>query len=661
MTVPLLANDHETSSQSIQNAEGDDPTGAFTSTTQRNRKMIVAGCGIEFIVIGILILVFFIGFIENDYKNKCFYNPNLDDHDINNTKNNSTSNSNQWFESHVELKHFDTNCYYKVVNMFRDYPCNCRQYIHTSDNDNIDNDHDSDACSPEMVELMFLNFEDLQNIYFVGDANEEYYFTKEMLSNLKYLQIWNMENAPINHIWSSEGTSKLNNLEIFRWVSTRSYTGTNTSIPFKGFAKLDKMKAIDISGAANLANEEIPDDICNLKQMRLFDINYAPYVRYIPYDCIASNWKELRFMKFETFPHISYITPDIWNLPNLQTVMLTNNAFTISGKSFDFDTFDGFSNSLMKIWLASTTGVCNNGSVIINNTEYQGFGYLSKYLNSSSNSNSIGFSMDDVDNDDSRLLEFIQTFDPCAATCLAVSISCSADSWQNGVCSGECDREECDYDGGDCNQLCDCDYGKWFNNKCDIECNTTQCHWDFDQCIPTPAGNETCNLMNITVTQSIYSHYSYNNTDNIAITIPCYESWIDDTWCDGSCNVESCDYDGGWCNGCSTDGQCGYIWTALSTIPPDEGSVYGSDLFTQKRVCDYKDLVAYFFDEWDEADNCSDIFNVIDLNDNGFLGYYEILQYFAFHLGLTTYSHWQDKALQLDCSECLDNSSYYYW
>ena len=41
--------------------------------------------------------------------------------------------------------------------------------------------------------------------------------------------------------------------------------------------------------------------------------------------------------------------------------------------------------------------------------------------------------------------------------------------------------------------------------------------------------------------------------------------------------------------------------------------------------------------------------------------YTEILQYFALYFGITAQDHWQEKVLQLDCSACLHNSSYYYW
>lgn len=138
--------------------------------------------------------------------------------------------------------------------------------------------------------------------------------------------------------------SKLKNLEIFRWIgiSDSGYMGFNTTIPFDAFAKLEKMKAMLFDEIVQVTNKEIPKDICNLKQIRYFDIVFARLVEYIPYDCIAQEWKELRYLRVATFPKISYILPEIWKLPKLETVILTDNGFSVTKKSFDFDTFNGF-------------------------------------------------------------------------------------------------------------------------------------------------------------------------------------------------------------------------------------------------------------------------------------------------------------------------------
>ena len=428
--------------------------------------------------------------------------------------------------------------------------------------------------------------------------------------------------------------------------------GSNTTIPFESFSKLSKMKAIVMTECYHVLNQEIPDDICNLKEIKYFELEYTRHIEYIPYDCIATNWKELRYLIVAGFRRISYITPDIWNLPNLETVLMPDNAFSVTEKSFDFDTFDGFSESLRSVWFSSGISICTNGSIVIDNVEYKGFNYLGGFGTNSRLSLSLS-----SDDDDTKLLEFVAKFDPCGSPCSILSFDCYALEWQNGVCLDECNIEECNYDGDDCNQLCDCEYDLWFNNQCDDECNTTQCNWDFYQCVESIDTNETCNYNNIAG-----DDMDMVGSDMVNYTIPCYVSWMDDTWCDSACNVESCNYDGGMCNSCEEGTQCYQILFILQQASSgDDDCKYGYDVLTPDVVCPYKDVLVLIMDEFDHSDNCSVIFDFIDLNDNGFIGWHELVQTFATSLKTTTPTHWNEKIEQIDCSACLNNVSYYYW
>ena len=177
-------------------------------TVQCKRKSIVGGCGGIFVAIGILILVFFIQFINQDYEEKCFYNNYSD-----NVKKNDDWQYYQWYESHPELKYFYRNCYYPVVNIFNGYPCNCRQYTRYPEGHNAS----VDEFSPQMIELVFLNYNNLENIYMeISHSDYDnwawdsyYYFTNEMLGNTKYLKIWNMKFVEIDSISNEGNKTKL--------------------------------------------------------------------------------------------------------------------------------------------------------------------------------------------------------------------------------------------------------------------------------------------------------------------------------------------------------------------------------------------------------------------------------------------------------------------
>ena len=123
----------------------------------------------------------------------------------------------------------------------------------------------------------------------------------------------------------------------------------------------------------------------------------------------------------------------------------------------------------------------------------------------------------------------------------------------------------------------------------------------------------------------IISYTFLSNISNISDIfdsdhIPCY-AWVDDSWCDSSCNIESCNYDGGACDACGAS-QCYRLLELLEKIPgdDDDSDLYGNDLITQGRVCLYKDILVTFSDEFDASTNCSQLFATVDLNENGFIG-----------------------------------------
>ena len=121
---------------------------------------------------GVLILFFFLTFIENDYKNKCI--------DI---------KDKTWLIKNPELRLYKDYCKRKVVNMFSNYPCNCRQLYGRFAGADIT----SNISIPnEILELSLIKYNNLQGIsIFKADGytyeyieNSSYYFTSEMFEDL---------------------------------------------------------------------------------------------------------------------------------------------------------------------------------------------------------------------------------------------------------------------------------------------------------------------------------------------------------------------------------------------------------------------------------------------------------------------------------------------
>ena len=92
---------------------------------------------------------------------------------------------------------------------------------------------------------------------------------------------------------------------------------------------------------------------------------------------------------------------------------------------------------------------------------------------------------------------FISETDACDYVCGEESLQtygCSPFEYENGVCNDECNVASCNFDGWDCNQLCnhdeygasDCNtLGLFDNGGCDIACNNSYCNYDNYECINT--------------------------------------------------------------------------------------------------------------------------------------------------------------------------------
>ena len=564
-------------------------------TVQCQRKSFVIGCGLSFILAGLGVLISVLSFIENDYYNKCI---NISDE--------------SWLIQHPELEYFDSYCTQQVVHLFNDYPCNCRLLSVV--------DADSLQFTPSILELSVINYNNLEGISMRGDNAEnndlgnitDYYFSANMFDNLPHLVLLSVLRYDIRKL--DQSIEKLSNLELL----VLQFSNAEIDIPFDSISKLSKLKALVLFQLPLITNGEIPSSVCNLKEIKYFESSFTNNLASIPFDCIATQWKRLNYLRLDIFPFITDLDAQFWELPELEFVWI--EVCDLDPSYFQFDTFTKFSNSLNTVALGGNERICETGNIIINNTEYTGFGYLN---------------LSDPLAIDSDLLQFIERFDPCSNPCGDASVyTCLNALHSNGVCDSNCNSDECNYDGGDCNQLCNCSYTLWFNDECDNGCDNDLCNYDFYECGSYIDANDTCD---------------FNGT--------CYTLWTFDDWCDSSCNVTECDFDGGKCISCQADSTCstaeGFIIGALASQSKPR------DLMTVDEVCDNYGAVQTLLDI-DETLNCTQAFDFYDINKNGYIGFYEALLATKEGLGFTDAVHWDEKKQQLDCSFCLANSSLYY-
>lgn len=592
--------------------------------SQRKRKVFILTNSVLFIIAGIVIIVSFVSFIKNDYQTKCI-NPN-----------------GKWLNKHSELRYYQEYCTKKSIRMFNNYPCNCRVFEAFS--------IDFNQFNQTQFEASVEHFDNLQAVsVFLNTTQSEistspsttFNFTRNMVRNLVYLNVIVLKSIDIGYI--DEAISYANNLEIFIMH--------DNLVPF--YLPLSNMtngiKALSIRVVPHITNTKINESLCDFTQLKYFEINYGPAIDYFPFECVSQKLKNLRYLAIKLMPLMEVeIDVNFWLLPQLKTVILEHDAFLKS--SFNYNNFLGYSNSLVKVSLWDNDDICQ-GNITINNTNYNGFGFL--------DDNSTNFSNNNDNNNNHKnngLDSFIAQFNPCESICDVKGendyFSCAPSFYKDGICQQECNVQFCNYDGGDCNQLCDsqlCPTNLWFNDVCDSSeysgCNTTDCAFDFYTCI-SRSNNDTCFI-------GFDEDDDFNFTDS-EIEI-CYQVWTEDSWCDLNCNNTECGFDNGACDTSSCLGYCERVHDVIriggAFEPPYE-------LITVDELCDNFEFAQTYFGFANGT--CQQVFSEADLNNNSVVGMYELLVASADAWLLTTVPHFNEKLEQIDCSHCLDNQTLYY-
>lgn len=197
----------------------------------------------------------------------------------------------------------------------------------------------------------------------------------------------------------------------------------------------------------------------------------------------------------------------------------------------------------------------------------------------------------------------------------------------------------------------------WFNDECDVSCNTSECAYDFGECIfveTTITANTTCYSPSDPV-NNWNDSYSMNSS---MFDQECYVYWIGDSLCDTACLLhEKCEFDGMDCQECTP--VCETLYTSMVAFLA--GQKEPIELVTIDELCDQFSIVQYLGFGM-EFSNCTSAFDALDLNNNSYLGMYEILSAGPPEgWGLDIYPHYEEKIQQINCSHCLANKSLYYW
>lgn len=122
-----------------------------------------------------------------------------------------------------------------------------------------------------------------------------------------------------------------------------------------------------------------------------------------------------------------------------------------------------------------------------------------------------------------------------------------------------------------------------------------------------------------------------------------------DAICDKTCHLyPNCNYDYGDCSTCALNCEryYGYFIAYASQHKPIELV----DIFELCKIWKYMKKLSDY-----KTDNCTEAFYLYDVNNDGYISFYESMLAAHKFFGFT-----KKKVKQVDCSMCMNNASLYY-
>lgn len=506
-------------------------------------------------------------------------------------------------------------CNYKVYPIWSENACNCRGFVMNK----IDVQNNEKYLQNSTIDALLENYYMLE--VFKLEASE---MRLSMNLGSKQLQSKNMrvfyiDSVSIDYVDPIIGYN-WQNLEFLALRATfvKTTSTTNSILP-NTTALLENIQYLDISNNLYLP-QIVSNMLCNFKRLRVF-ITKLSGMNGIP-RCLV-DLTDLRYIDI-TGSKGDMIDIGLLNLPNLNEFnwpnsMITELSFTgykdMETKSFDYNpntAFGWIGSNLCWRFLGEESIIYQNQTTTWSQVRHEYHPYLWQFLNDT-NSCKYGCSYDNI-------LDY------------GTGI-CYETDWQNGICNEACNVERCGYDGGDCNQLCECDMELLLNNRCDLECNSTQCNYDQYDCI----------------SRGPDSYLLYDNYTQCMHETQCKREWIGDGLCDRQCAVDICDMDQNDCNVCS--GTCEVVmgWFVnlfANAITPD----YLVDVNESCHFWPFLENLGREQYEILNEINCTSIFPMYDYDGDGKLSAYETMDLF-----LIGSDNGDRIGGEVDCSVCSES------
>eukprot|EP01084_Bolivina_argentea_P262053 443068_1 len=418
--------------------------------------------------------------------------------------------------------------------------------------------------------------------------------TKNMFG-AKKLRVISIGNSRIGYI--DEAISNWKML-VYMQFSENDYLKT---VP-QSIGKLTELRYLEISNSRTFSY--MPDSVCKLSKLRSIDLELSAITKI--QHCI-SDLPNLQSVILSGMVGMDSLPITLFNHPNLNEISAVHSIITVNSL-IEYNNFNNFSQfdaafqySTDKTYWFEKASFCSNLSLIPINSNFY------KFIN------------------DTKCCNV-----ECKASNAFGAFTCQSYDYNDGICDDQCKNSKCNFDGGDCVQLCDCDpFNELGNGVCDKHCNTSECLYDGYDCLPLGYDLIECEL-------------SFD-------TYGCNTSWIGDGWCDLNClNSNACGNDLEDCNGCNNKKgtQCSTIYEIFDVVANSQTNDNMVNEIELQNMWELGVKVGAF--DPNIYKNASQVISVGDLNNDKLLDLKELII-----VGHDVYGVKLEKALQIDCSKCL--------
>jgi len=530
-------------------------------------------------------------------------------------------------------------CRYKVYPFTNDerYRCQCRVFVIDWDED-LESTPDERAdyfnlTQPMIMEGVMSHWTMLEKLKTTGDGGDSTaVHSVDSWSNIPHLKAFEWNDALVSN--AEYGVIQWPALEYL----SIGFTLFLTQMPMD-FGSSPYLKYLSFSG---MYLEEIPDAICSLDKLSIIHIEFEE-ISVIPH-CIGT-MTQLKAIWIDNCILLKYIPMAIFNLPNLLELSLYRGNISFSSL-IEYNVPDDIKNDTQAVnqWFD------DNFHFESNHTDY----WLFRQPINDMNITELPLS----------LQTFLTTANygdgACSDSFVVTQSQCPPRLLGDGRCNHQCtwnrQRDICDYDFGDCHQLCfapelaNCSLENLDNMICDEGCHNIYCGWydigsDFDAfgttltdvdlyaCSWPKSSNDTAdesvsfNYSACIESESIYLDpnipvdYQFPKISSKSDEYPysqCVETSIGNGWCDDQCRTSACNLDGNDC--ASSCGEIGSLVYSVWVLEFGEG-IYGAN---HSYVCSelWDGFLTYHpSDDW--SLNCSYSLDIVDFNGDKWLNFRE--------------------------------------